>query len=199
MSFLVAILLTVTLQPPFGEAEAKDLGSTIGMSIDVSVQVEGAPAAVLARVTTVGGELDPIALVPRGIGSYAQAIRLTEREDVTIAFEYIGADGTTVISAGSTLTDLGVDPEVFGSRVPVVAPEEETGISPWLLAGLAAALAAVVLMGIWSTGSLGLAEKESDWTFAGTNPDRLVDPEAEDAEDVESADVIPAEADATEG
>ncbi len=193
MSFLVAILLAVTLQAPFGEAEAKDLGLTIGLAIDVTVEVEGAPAAVIARITGLAGELDPVALVPRGAGTYGQAIRLTEREDVQIAFEYIDSDGTTTISAPSSLTALGIDPTVFGSRVETTAPVEESGVNPWLLAGVAAAIGAMVLMAFATSFGFGDSVKTSDWTFAGSDaaegrePDGATTPDEEESAGIDGA------------
>ncbi len=169
MTTLLAVLLTVTLQAPFGEAEVQVLGAPSARTIDVTVEVEGEPVAVLARITTLTGELDPVALVSRGGGRYGQAIRLTEWEDAAIAFEYIGADGTTTISAASTLTELGVDPELVRPSVSVAPPESEgLPIDPWLLAAGAAALAAVVLLGFWASGSLGDFGKSEDWTYTGS-------------------------------
>ena len=109
MGLLIAILLTVTLQPPFGEAGAQILGAPGARTFDVTVQVEGTPAAVIARMTGIAGELDPVAMVPRGSGIYGQVVRLTAWENLSISFEYITADGETTISAASTLSALGVD------------------------------------------------------------------------------------------
>ena len=191
MALLFAVLLSVTLSPPFGDAEARTLGAPSARTIDVSVEVEGTPAAVLARVVDVDGiELPPVALVPRGIGAYGQTIRLTAWEDVQISFEYIGADGESVVSAASSLSALGVDPELMAPTVPEPpTPQEESGFSPWLLAGIAAAVVAIVLVLFWLSGGLSDSLKPADWTYAGTDPDESLESGVESLESgVQSSD-----------
>ena len=167
MALLFAILLTVTLSAPFGDAEAQALGAPSARTIDVTVEVEGTPVAVIARIVGIGGELDPVALVPRGTGAYGQVIKLTEWEDVQISFEYIGADGETTISAASSLSALGVDPQLMRPTVPSgPTPQEESGVEPWLFVALAAGLIAIVLVLFWASGGLREALKPEDWTFA---------------------------------
>ncbi len=99
---LLAILLSVTLTPPFGEAEARALTVTGAITIDVSVEVEGTPTTVIARITGLAGELPPQALVDRGGGIWGTIIRLTGREDVFIAFEYIDELEIVVVPSAST-------------------------------------------------------------------------------------------------
>lgn len=166
---LLAILLSVTLTPPFGEAEARALTVTGAITIDVSVEVEGTPTTVIARITGLGGELPPQALVERGGGIWGTIIRLTGREDVLIAFEYIEADGTTTISDSSRLTELGVDPAVIAPSLPTTPPPDEPGIDPLLVAGVAAALGALVLFGFWAGSGLKESVKPTDWTYASTD------------------------------
>lgn len=178
MALLIAILLTVTLTTPFGEAEAHELGAPSARTLDVTVQVEGEPAAVLARITGLAGELAPVALVPRGGGVYGQSIKLTAWEDVLISFEYIEPDGNTTISTPSSLSALGVDPELLGLSAPTSEPATAVpGVDPWLLAGAAAALAAVVLLGFWASGGLALPGKNQDWMYSAS---------VDDADDEES-------------
>lgn len=167
MALLFAILLTVTLASPFGDAEAHALGAPSARTIDVTVEVEGAPAAVIARITGIGGELDPVALVPRGVGAYGQTIKLTAWEDVQISFEYIGTDGETTISAASSLSALGVDPELMRPTVASgPSPQEESGVDPRLFVALAAGLIAIVIVLFWVSGGLRESLKPEDWTFA---------------------------------
>lgn len=170
MALLIAILMTVTLSAPFGEAEAHALGAPSARTFDISVEVEGEPAAVIARMTGLGGELDPVALVPRGGGVYGQVIQLTAWEDVEVTFEYIATDGETELSDASKLSELGVDPELLGQSAPESEPAttEDPGVDPRLVAGVAAALAAVVLLAFWASGGLALPEKVDDWTFSAT-------------------------------
>ncbi len=187
MGLLLAILLSVTLQPPFIEAEAQVLDTTGAFVIDLSVQVEGEPTAVLARMVGLAGELPTLALVERSEGVWGNVVRLTGEEDITVAFEYIEEDGTTAISSGSRLTALGIDPAVFAADVPV-APEPQEGfaIDPWLILGVAAALSTVVLLMWWANGGFSGVVKASDWTYAEAagiedDPDRA-DGEAEEEE-----------------
>ena len=172
MALLIAILLTVTLSPPFGEAEAHALGAPSARTFDVTVQVEGEPAAVIARITGLAGELPPVALVPRGGGAYGQSIKLTTWEDVLISFEYIEPDGNTTISTPSSLSALGVDPELLGLSAPTSEPAAaEPGVDPWLLAGVAAALGTVVLLAFWASGGLALPGKREDWMYSASVDD----------------------------
>ena len=182
MGLLIAILLSVTLQPPFIEAEAEMLGAPSATTIDVNVRVEGTPTAVLARITGLAGEQPPVALVPRGGDTYGQVIRLTAWEDVQISFEYIGVDGETAISDASTLSALGVDVPGATPTTTAVPPPEESGISPWAIAGIAAALGAFVVLIFWSYGGLSdsLRSRDAEWTYAATAglPDEPVAEEA---------------------
>ena len=179
---LLAILLSVTLTPPFGEAEARALTVTGAITIDVSVEVEGTPTTVIARITGLAGELPPQALVERGGGIWGTIIRLTGREDVLIAFEYIDADGTTTISESSRLTALGVDPAVIAPSLPTTPPPDEPGIDPLLLAGVAAALGALVLLGFWAGSGIKESIKPTDWTYGSTDAAREAGDDDDDEE-----------------
>ncbi len=196
---LLAILLSVTLTPPFGEAEARALTVTGAITIDVSVEVEGTPTTVIARITGLAGELPPQALVERGGGIWGTIIRLTGREDVLIAFEYIDADGTTTISDSSRLTELGVDPAVIAPSLPTTPPPDEPGIDPLLLAGVAAALGALVLLGVWAGSGIKESIKPTDWTYGSTDAAREAGDDDDDEEpSSESEDGEPADDDREE-
>ncbi len=184
---LLAILLSVTLTPPFGEAEARALTVTGAITIDVSVEVEGTPTTVIARITGLAGELPPQALVERGGGIWGTIIRLTGREDVLIAFEYIDADGTTTISESSRLTALGVDPAVIAPSLPTTPPPDEPGIDPLLLAGVAAALGALVLFGFWAGSGIKESVKPTDWTYGSTDAAREAGDDDDDDDEESSS------------
>ena len=153
MTVLLALMLSVVLGAPFGEAEARALEVDAGMTIEVAVAVEGGRSAVLARTVAFAGELQPVALVDQGGGRWIGVLRFTGREDVQVAFEAIKPDGSSDISELSTLSDLGVDPAVLSPTRPTVPPAPEPVPNWWLIGGLAAGIAALGLL-IW-------------WVFAG--------------------------------
>lgn len=167
MPAMFAILLSVVLGAPFGEAEARALEVNTGMTIEVSVEVDGGRSAVLARVVAFAGELPPVALVDQGDGRWIGILRLSGREDVQVAFEAIGAGGATDISQLSTLTELGVDPAVVSRTRPTVPPPPDPGPNWWLIGGLAAGIVAVALL-VWWVFS-GSVDKRSN------NPDNTKD------------------------
>ena len=150
MPLLLAVLLSVTLGAPFGQAEAQALEVDSGMTIEVSVTVDGGRSAVLARVVAFAGELPPVALIDQGDGRWLGVMRLSGREDVQVAFEAIDAGGESVISDLSTLSELGVDPAAFSTTRPTHPPPDEPGPNWWLLGGIGAGLAALVLIVVWA-------------------------------------------------
>jgi len=151
MPFLFALLLSVTLATPFGDAEARALEIDSGMTIEVSVAVDGGRSAVLARVVAFAGELPPVALVDQGNGTWTGILNLSGREDVQVAFEAI-AGGESHISELTSLTDLGVDPAVISATRPTQLPPEDTGPDWWLIGGIAAGVAALALLVAWTIG-----------------------------------------------
>lgn len=153
MPILSVLLLSVTLAAPFGDAEARALEIDSGMTIEVSVAVDGGRSAVLARVVAISGELPPVALVDQGNGRWVGILRFSGREDVRVAFEAIDGGGQSEISDLTTLTDLGVDPAVISPSRPTQPPPEEPGPNWWLLGGIAAGLAALVLVVVWAVGN----------------------------------------------
>ena len=157
MPVLLAILLSVVLAAPFGEAEARALEVDTGMTIEVSVELDSGQSAVLARVVAFAGELPPVALVDQGDGRWVGILRLSGREDVQVAFEAIDGGGSSEISQLSTLTELGVDPAVVSSTRPTTPPAEEPGPNWWLIGGAVAGIAALVLLVMWAVA--GAADK----------------------------------------
>ena len=182
MPVLLAMLLSVVLGAPFGEAEARAIEVDTGMTIEVSVELDSGRSAVLARVVAFAGELPPVALVDQGDGRWVGILRLSGREDVQVAFEAIDADGSSDISELSTLTELGVDPAVVSPTRPTTPPAEEPGPDWWLIGGAVAGIAALILLVVWAVA--GAADKRSgepddSADFEETKPDS----EPDDAED----------------
>ena len=183
MTVVFAILLSVVLGAPFGQAEARALEVDSGMTSEVSVEVDGGRSAVLARVVAFAGELPPVALVDQGNGTWVAVLRFSGREDVQIAFEAIDADGSSEISELSTLTELGVDPAVVSPTRPTVPPAKEPGPNWWLIGGAAAGIAALALVVVWAvTGSADKrpngsdeandSDHDEDLSDSGAEPDR---------------------------
>ncbi|MGB5169638.1 MAG: hypothetical protein WBO84_13750 [Acidimicrobiia bacterium] len=163
MPVVLAMLLSVVLGAPFGEAEARALEVDTGMTIEVSVELDGGRSAVLARVVAFAGELPPVALVDQGDGRWVGILRLSGREDVQVAFEAVDADGSSDISELSTLTELGVDPAVVSPTRPTIPPAEDPGPNWWLIGGAVAGIAALVLLVAWAvagTTDKGLGEPD---------------------------------------
>jgi len=182
MPVLLAMLLSVVLGAPFGEAEARALEVDTGMTIEISVDVDGGRSAVLARVVAFAGELPPVALVDQGDGRWVGILRLSGREDVQVAFEAIDGGGSSDISELSTLTELGVDPAVVSPTRPTTPPAEEPGPNWWLIGGAVAGIAALVLLVAWAV--VGVADKRSaDSGDTADVEEREPDSEPDDAED----------------
>jgi len=149
MPVFLTLLLSVVLGAPFGAAEARALEVDSGMTIEVSVEVDGGRSAVLARVVAFAGELPPIALADQGGGQWVGILQLSGREDVQVAFEAIDGGGSSDISALSTLTELGVDPAAVSESRPTIPPVEDPMPSWWLIGGVAAGVAALTLLLFW--------------------------------------------------
>jgi hypothetical protein len=167
MAVVLALVLSVVLGPPFGKAEARALDVDTGMTIEVSVELDGGRSAVLARVVAFAGELPAVALVDQGDGRWVGMLRLSGREDVQVAFEAIDAGGATDISDLSTLTELGVDPAIVAPTRPAVPPSPDSGPNWWLIAGLVTGIVAIALLVWWALS--GSVDKRSN------NPDNTKD------------------------
>lgn len=155
MAVVLALVLSVVLDAPFGKAEARALEVDTGMTIEVSVELDGGRSAVLARVVAFAGELPAVALVDQGDGRWVGVLRLSGREDVQVAFEAIDGAGSSDISELSTLTELGVDPAVVSPTRPTRLPAQEPGPSWWLIGGAAAGVVALVLLVAWAVAGSG--------------------------------------------
>lgn len=180
MPILLALLLSVVLGAPFGEAEARALEVDSGMTVEVSVDVEDGRTAVLARVVAFAGELPPVALVDQGGGRWVGVLRLSGREDVQVAFEAIDAGGSSSISALSTLTELGVDPAAVAASRPTSPPNAEPGPNWWLVGGVAAGVAALTLVVFWVLAGANPGKQETD--DGSADSDRTSDGSGSDSE-----------------
>jgi hypothetical protein len=128
---VLSLLFAVPLTAPFGDAEATALvvnadGSAV---LEVTVEVSGAPAAVLVRGVGLVDELPPVALGPQGDGTYSGIVELRTIDGVLLGFEYIpSGGGATTVTDLFTLVELGVDPAALARAAPVAPDAAATSI-----------------------------------------------------------------------
>ncbi len=161
IGLLAAMLVLLPLSAPFGEATATATSLDDGLSIDVSVEVQGSPVAVLVRGIAPGNsELPPVALRDRGDGRWEGIVTLPVVENMLIGFESIPAVGPAQVSSLHTLTELGVDSAIFTLDNPETAfgDSDESLVTPegarWGWLGIAAGAAALGLLALWTIGSM---------------------------------------------
>lgn len=169
MPWAMALLLTVSLSAPFGDASARLIGFTPEqITIEVSVATVEPAALVLLRGQDVAGtELDPVALIQREDGTWGAVVELPARNDLRLVFELIPPVGGSILSEASTLPDLGIPPDVLSSASITAPPGTESGDGaaglPWIILAVLAGLTALVLLGIWfRTGGDGDGEPDAE-------------------------------------
>ncbi len=162
IGLLTALLLFLPLSSPFGEAEATASSAVDGLRLEVSVEVDGSPVAVVARGVAAGlSELPPVALANQGGGRWVGIVELPMIENILLGFESIPVRGTTTMSELHPLTELGVDAALFSLDAvdtgfgesdddPLVTPEG----ARWGWLGLAAGAAALTLLAFWTIGTV---------------------------------------------
>lgn len=160
MGLMVGFMVALALTSPFGEAEARAISVSGGLTLEVSVEVEGAPVAVLVRGIGLVDELPPVALAPQGNGLWAGIVELPSVTNIRIGFESIPASGASTVSDLHLLTELGVDPAIFEAsavqntpRSPQGAVDVPAGDQEWGWLGLAAGAAGLSLLAFWTLGS----------------------------------------------
>ena len=161
VKLLAVLIALLPLAAPFGEASATAASTQDGLRLEVSVEVQGSPVAVLVRGVGPGAsELPPVALGDQGNGVWAGIVQLPVVENIMLGFEYIPTSGPATVSELHSLTDLGVDRAVFESAHPTttVPDQDEPLVSPegrrWGWMGLAAGAAALTLLAFWAIGSV---------------------------------------------
>lgn len=165
---LASLMLLLPLDPPFGEATATATAVDDGLRLEVSVEVEGSPVAVVVRgVATGNAELPPIALGNKGDGLWAGIVELPIVENIRMGFEIIPERGPGVVSELHTLTELGVDRAIFAlDDVPTGLGDESPLITNegrrWGWLGVAASAAALMLVALWAGDFLGGRRSEED-------------------------------------
>ena len=158
----LVLVLAVPLSAPFGNAEAsalevRDDGSAV---LEVTVEVTGVAAAVLVRGVGPVDELPPVALVPRGDGTWGGRVELTTTNGVLLAFEFIPpGGGAATISDLYTLVALGVDPAALVGPVARTPDAKSSTLDAaagadgtrwgWLALGAGAGGLALLLVWLW--------------------------------------------------
>lgn len=173
MAVLLALVAAVVLSPPFGRAEARAVAVEPRLVVAVTVEVGGAPTAVLVRGRGLGGELPPVALSRLGPGRWGGFVEVGGVEDLRIAFEAISPDGRSVLSTPSSLTELGVDAGIFRRSSPVPSTPAPRGTSPeaWLLLGVVAGAAALGALAVWARRGGGESSAPSSQDEGGADAD----------------------------
>jgi hypothetical protein len=158
---LVALLLMLPLSPPFGEASASATSADGELRLDVSVEIDAAPVAVLVRGVGPGAlELPPVALAERESGRWEGIVEVPIVENILMGFEIIPAQGPATVSELHTLTDLGVDSAIFTINRPDTGfgEDDDPLVTPegarWGWLGVAAGAAALTLLALWTVGSV---------------------------------------------
>ncbi len=166
-AFLSIMLVLLPLSAPFEEATATATSLDGGLRIDVSVEVRGAPVAVIVRGLAPGdSELPPVALADRGDGRWEGIVQLPVVENILIGFESIPQQGPAVVSELHTLTELGVDSAIFSLDNPDTGfgDDDDSLVTPegarWGWLGLAAGTAALALIAYWTIGSIRARDDE---------------------------------------
>ncbi len=167
---IVALLLALPLGTPFGEATATATSVNDGLRLDVFVEVQGSPVAVVVRgVGTGAAELEPVALADRGDGVWQGIVELQVIDNILMGFEFIPERGPVTMSEMHPLTEYGVDSAVFSMDNPTTAFGESADdplVSPegarWGWMGLAAGAGAIALIAIWAIGSVRSGKEPED-------------------------------------
>jgi len=199
MRTLVAlVLLSVTLSPPFGEAEARAVEvGTDGLVLEVFVEVDTSALVVLARGVGRFDELAPVALTELSPGEWGGIVELPIVEDIRIGFELIRPDGgSALVSELHTLSELGVDPAVFGvaeaqtttsaasstdtTEASAASSGDEPSTAPiWL--GVIAGAGALVLILVWWRGDRRQPELDGEGKDPGAAPAATADEGGDDS------------------
>ncbi len=161
LNLIAALLVALPLSAPFGEATATATSLDDGLWLDVSIEVEGSPVAVIVRGLAPGdSELPPVALADRGDGRWEGIVHLPVVENILMGFEIIPASGPATVSEVHTLTELGVDSAIFSIDNPATlfGEEDDPLVTPegerWGWLGVAAGAAALAVLAYWAMGTV---------------------------------------------
>jgi len=149
---LVAILATITLAPPFGEATAAAIDDSSGLTVEVTVVYDEAASAVIVRPFSAFEELPPTAMAAQEGGVWVAWVQLPTAQNWQIAFEGFTPNGGSDLSETTDLIGLGIDPVVIDSEI--LEPLPSTPLIPsgswWLIIAVAFAAVAIGGIGYWA-------------------------------------------------
>ena len=152
VSILIAILASVVLAAPFSTASAAAVDDTDGLTVEITVGYPSGGEAVIARPYSSFEELPPTAMADLGNDVWGALVRFPTAENWSVAFEAFPAGGSSTVSEGATLLELGVDPVVIA--IDVGAPVPANPLIPdgswWLIVGIGLAFAALVALAFWT-------------------------------------------------
>ena len=185
MVLFAVLMLLLPLDAPFVEATATAASIDDGMRLEVFVEVEGTPTAVLARGLGAGNlELPPVALADRGDGLWEGIVEVPIVDNIRLGFEFIPVRGEALVSELHSLTDLGVDRAIFAvDPVPAIPVAEDPPGTPegrrWGWLGLAAGAAALTIVALWTAvggrGSDEDEEPDDEESVENEEPSPIVD------------------------
>lgn len=184
LSVIAALFLLLPLSSPFVEATATAASVDDGMRLEVFVDVEGTPTAVLVRGLGAGNlELPPVALADRGEGRWEGIVDVPIVENIRLGFEFIPIQGEALVSDLYTLTDLGVDRAIFAGDPP--SRDDDDAEDPpgtpqgrrWGWLGLAAGAAALTLIALWTILGIRRGGDEEEATETASDADQGTPPD----------------------
>ncbi len=179
---VLALLLAVDLGAPFGEASASGEATAAG-TIEVELEVEaGGEGSVVAHIVDPGHEQQTVSLAERGGNRFGGFVEL-EPGDFVVVFEWLPAGGASVQSRPVTLTELGLDPALFGGGAVDEPRARGEDLPPttrrWGWATLAVGAAALALLAVWALGDYAKRR-------GGAEPPELPDEEESPPEEARS-------------
>ncbi len=154
---LLSVLLVgaADLGAPFVDASAEASRVTGGIEVELEVELNVSVATVVAHVVIPGDEQQTVTLSARGGGTYGGLVTVPAA-DLVVIFEAVDVS-RDVLSQPVTLTELGVDPDVFQSDRTFALPAESSrtvtpGARRWLWAATAMGAASLALIAWWAAG-----------------------------------------------
>jgi len=154
---LLSVLLVgaADLGAPFVDASADARQVVGGIEVEIEVELNVSVATVFAHVVIPGEDQRTVTLNPRGGGTYGGLVTVPAA-DLVVVFEAIDIS-RDVLSQPVTLTELGVDPDVFKSDRTFALPAESSrtvtpGARRWLWAAAAFGAGSLALIAWWAAG-----------------------------------------------